>query len=112
MKIIDYDKPFNFSEKCNIGVVNSDAPFVVLLNDDTEVISSDWLEMMLGYMQETDVAMVGPLLLLEDGRVQSAGHSNTPVPDHFVKEYLEVTSVPFLCSNLLANVVESQGHAH
>ena len=85
MKIIDYDKPFNFSEKCNIGVVNSDAQFVVLLNDDTEVISSDWLEMMLGYMQETDVAMVGPLLLLEDGRVQSAGHSNTPVPDHFCK---------------------------
>lgn len=85
LKIIDYDRPFNFSEKCNIGVVNSDSPFFVLLNDDTEIITPDWLEMMLGQMQEPDVAMVGPLLLLEDGRVQSAGHSVTPVPDHFCR---------------------------
>ncbi|MEY4129350.1 MAG: hypothetical protein RIS81_1099, partial [Actinomycetota bacterium] len=52
LKIVNYEKEFNFSDKCNVGVVNSDAPFIVLLNDDTEVISEDWLEVMLGYMQE------------------------------------------------------------
>jgi GT2 family glycosyltransferase len=83
LKVIEYDKPFNFSDKCNLGVVNSDAPFFVLLNDDTEVISHDWLETMLGYLQEPDVAMVGPMLLLEDGRIQSAGHSHTPFPHNF-----------------------------
>ena len=83
LRIINYEKEFNFSDKCNLGVVSCDTPFFLLLNDDTEVISEDWLETMLGYLQERDVAMVGPMLLLEDGRIQSAGHSHTPVPHNF-----------------------------
>ncbi|MDA3016890.1 MAG: glycosyltransferase [Actinomycetota bacterium] len=83
LRIVNYEKEFNFSDKCNLGVVNSDTPFFVLLNDDTEVISEDWLEIMLSYLQEPDVAAVGPMLLLEDGRIQSAGHSHTPDPHNF-----------------------------
>ena len=83
LKIVEYDKPFNFSEKCNIGAVNTDAPLVLLLNDDTEVISPDWLETMVGHISESDVAMVGPLLVYEDNRIQSAAHSNTPTPHNF-----------------------------
>ena len=70
LRIVNYEKEFNFSDKCNLGVVSSDTPFFVLLNDDTEVISEDWLEIMLSYQQEPDVAAVGPMLLLEDGRIQ------------------------------------------
>jgi len=73
--VVGYDKPFNYSEKCNLGVVQGDEEYVVLLNDDTEIITPSWLEVMLSYMNEPDVAMVGPMLLLEDGRIQSAGHS-------------------------------------
>jgi O-antigen biosynthesis protein len=87
LKVIEYDKPFNFSDKCNIGVVNSDAPLILLLNDDTEVISPDWLETMVGHITESDVAMVGPLLLYEDGRIQSAGHSNTHSLHNFCAGY-------------------------
>jgi glycosyltransferase involved in cell wall biosynthesis len=87
LKIIDYDKPFNFSDKCNVGVVNSDAPLILMLNDDTEVISPDWLETMVGHIAEEDVAMVGPLLLYEDGRIQSAGHSNTHSLHNFCAGY-------------------------
>ena len=83
LRIVNYEKEFNFSDKCNLGVVSSDAPFFVLLNDDTEVISEDWLEVMLSHLQEPDVAAVGPMLLLEDGRIQSAGHSHTPYPHNF-----------------------------
>ena len=83
LKIVEYDKPFNFSEKCNIGAVNTDAPLVLLLNDDTEVISPDWLETMVGHISESDVAVVGPLLVYEDNRIQSAAHSNTPTPHNF-----------------------------
>ena len=83
LRIVDYDKPFNFSEKCNLGAVNTDAPLVLLLNDDTEVISPDWLETMVGHISESDVAMVGPLLVYEDNRIQSAAHSNTPTPHNF-----------------------------
>ncbi len=83
LKVVNYEKKFNFSDKCNLGVVNSDGPFFVLLNDDTEVISEDWLDVMLGHLQEPDVAAVGPMLLLEDGRIQSAGHSHTSYPHNF-----------------------------
>jgi GT2 family glycosyltransferase len=83
VRLVSYDKPFNFSAKCNLGAVLSDGEYLLLLNDDTEVIDEDWLETMASYLENSDVAMVGPLLLLEDGRIQSAGHSNTPSPHNF-----------------------------
>ena len=78
--LVWYDKPFDFSDKCNLGIVHSTGDIVVLLNDDTEIISNDWLEILLGFLEDKDVAMVGPLTVLEDGRVQSAGHGNNPLP--------------------------------
>ena len=52
----------------------------MLLNDDTEVISANWIETLVGLLQEPDVGMVGPMLVLADGRVQSAGHHYAPTP--------------------------------
>ena len=78
--LVWYDKPFDFSDKCNLGVVHSTGDIVVLLNDDTEIESSDWLEVLTGFLEDEEVAMVGPLTVLEDGRVQSAGHGNNPLP--------------------------------
>jgi GT2 family glycosyltransferase len=75
VRIVTFYDEFNFAAKCNIGVVNGDGKYVLLLNDDTEVITPEWIEQMVGFFQEDDVGMVGPLLLLEDGRIQSAGHS-------------------------------------
>ncbi len=83
VKIVQYSKPFNFSEKCNIGFAHSEGEVILLLNDDMEIISPDWLETMLGHVLETDVGMVGPMLLLEDSRIQSASHSNTPTPHSY-----------------------------
>ncbi len=83
LKIVRYNKPFNFSEKCNIGFVHSEGEVILLLNDDMEIISPDWLETMLGHVLETDVGMVGPMLLLEDRRIQSASHCNNPRPHNF-----------------------------
>jgi glycosyltransferase involved in cell wall biosynthesis len=82
-KVIAYDKPFNFSDKCNVGFLNSSGEIIILLNDDTEVITGDWLVTLVALMTEPDVGIVGPMLLLEDGRIQSAGHSNTPSPHNF-----------------------------
>ncbi len=83
VKVVQYSKPFNFSEKCNIGFAHSKGEVILLLNDDMEIISPDWLETMLGHVLETDVGMVGPMLLFEDSRIQSASHSNTPSPHNF-----------------------------
>lgn len=80
VSLVWYDKPFDFSDKCNIGVVHSDGDIVVLLNDDTEIDSPDWLEVLVGFLEDDNVAMVGPLTVLEDGRIQSAGHGNNTLP--------------------------------
>lgn len=77
---IDYDRPFNFAEKVNLAAVNTDADYLLLLNDDTEIISPDIVETMLSYFEDQGVGLVGPMLLYEDGTIQSAGHFFNPVP--------------------------------
>lgn len=77
---IDYDRPFNFAEKVNLAAVNTDADYLLLLNDDTEIVSPDIVETMLSYFEDSGVGLVGPMLLYEDGTIQSAGHFFNPVP--------------------------------
>lgn len=83
LKLIPYDKPFNFASKCNLGAVMATGEYLLMLNDDTEITDDQWLHVLAGYLEEPDVAMVGPMLLLEDGRIQSAGHANNPSPHNF-----------------------------
>jgi glycosyltransferase involved in cell wall biosynthesis len=78
VKVVWYSKPFDFSEKCNIGALHASGEIVILLNDDTEIFSGDWIETLISYFEDDDVAVVGPLTMLEDGRIQSAGHCNSP----------------------------------
>lgn len=80
VRIVWYDKPFDFSDKCNLGAIKSSGDILLMLNDDTEVRSRDWIETIISYLQDDDVAMVGPMTVLEDGRIQSAGHCNNPTP--------------------------------
>jgi glycosyltransferase involved in cell wall biosynthesis len=80
VKVVPYDAPFNFSDKCNVGVRQSSGDVVVLLNDDVYVDDPTWLHALVAMLQLPDVAMAGPLLVLEDGRIQSAGHTNEPTP--------------------------------
>jgi GT2 family glycosyltransferase len=78
VKVVWYPKPFDFSEKCNIGALHASGEIVILLNDDTEIFSGDWIETLISYLEDDDVGAVGPLTMLEDGRIQSAGHCNSP----------------------------------
>ena len=80
MMIVDYDQAFNFAVKNNIGVAHSSGEFVLLLNDDTEIISPDALETMLAFFADPTVGIVGPILHFEDGTIQSAGHIFSPDP--------------------------------
>lgn len=81
--LVRYEKPFNFASKCNLGAVMATGEYLLMLNDDTEISDEQWLHILAGYLEELDVAMVGPMLLLEDGRIQSAGHANNPSPHNF-----------------------------
>jgi GT2 family glycosyltransferase/glycosyltransferase involved in cell wall biosynthesis len=64
---------FNFSRLINQAVAAVDSPYVVLLNNDTEVLSPDWIEVLLGFAKLPHVGAVGARLLYPDGRVQHAG---------------------------------------
>ena len=72
--VVGWDLPFNFSEKCNAGALAASGEHLVFLNDDTEVIDGNWLEVLVGFIREPDVGAAGLRLLFSDGRLQHAGH--------------------------------------
>ncbi len=73
IRILDFDAPFNYSAINNYAVGNANGEYVILLNNDTEVISPDWMESMLEHAQRTEVGAVGIKLLYPDDTVQHAG---------------------------------------
>lgn len=64
---------FSFAHLNNRAVEQCDTPYVLLLNNDTEVMEPKWLSQMMGYAQIPGVGSVGARLLYADGRVQHAG---------------------------------------
>ena len=72
-RVIIDPEPFNYSRINNAAVAQTDAPFVVLMNNDTEVITPDWIEAMLGQARRARVGAVGALLLYEDETIQHGG---------------------------------------
>jgi GT2 family glycosyltransferase len=74
LSVIRYDKPFNHSEMNNIAVASVDSEFVLLMNNDIEIISDDWLEQLIATAQmDNAIAAVGALLIYPDGKVQHGG---------------------------------------
>ena len=70
----EFTKPFNFSEKCNVGALRATGERLVFLNDDVEVISDRWLENLVGPLDEPDVGLTGAKLYFSDSSIQHAGH--------------------------------------
>jgi GT2 family glycosyltransferase len=91
VSLVWYDKPFDFSDKCNVGVFASQGDIIILLNDDIEIDTANWIETLISYLDDDDVAMVGPLTRLEDGRIQSAGHGHVGGP-HNLSSGLDIDS--------------------
>lgn len=73
IKVVDIDSEFNYSYLNNQAVKQAKGEFIVLLNNDTEVITEKWIEEMLGYAKQKHVGTVGPKLLYPDGTIQHAG---------------------------------------
>jgi len=68
-----FSKPFNFSEKCNVGASQATGEFLLFLNDDIRILEKDWLSALLGPFKEKGVGAVSPKLLYENDLVQHAG---------------------------------------
>ncbi|HYP12380.1 MAG TPA: glycosyltransferase family 2 protein, partial [Bryobacteraceae bacterium] len=72
--LVPYTNPvFNLAEKINIGARRATGEHLIILNDDTEVLSRDWIEHMLRYSQQPSVGAVGAKLLFPNNRIQHAG---------------------------------------
>lgn len=72
-KVISYDKAFNYSAINNFAVNHADGQLVLLLNNDIEVITPEWLEEMVSLAIKPDAGAVGAKLYYPDGRIQHAG---------------------------------------
>lgn len=68
-----YDGKFNFSKKMNFAFKYVDTEHVIILNDDTEVISNDWIEALLSFSTRESIGTVGAKLLYPNDRIQHAG---------------------------------------
>ena len=73
VRVLRYDRPFNYSAINNFAVAQASGEVLCLLNNDTEVISPDWLEEMVGHLCQEKVGVVGAKLYYPDGRVQHGG---------------------------------------
>jgi len=73
IRVIEFDEDFNFSRLNNAASRVASGEHLLFLNNDTEVISPDWIESLLEHSQRKDVACVGAKLLYPDGTIQHAG---------------------------------------
>ena len=73
IRILKYDDVFNYSAINNFAVREAKGPLLCLLNNDTEVISGNWLSEMVAELSQDRVGAVGAKLLYSDGTVQHAG---------------------------------------
>ena len=73
IKIVKWKGKFNYSAINNFGFRETGGEHILLLNNDVEVISPDWLQEMLMYSQREDVGAVGAKLYYPDYTIQHAG---------------------------------------
>ena len=72
-RVLTYDGEFNYSAINNAGAAAAEGEYVLFLNDDTEVITPDWIERLVSEAQQPGVGIVGAKLLFPDGLVQLGG---------------------------------------
>ncbi len=72
-KLVKWDGIFNYSAINNYGIQYAKGDYILLLNNDTEVIEPDSLRSMLAICQRNEVGIVGAKLLYDDNTVQHAG---------------------------------------
>jgi glycosyltransferase involved in cell wall biosynthesis/GT2 family glycosyltransferase len=70
---VRYDKPFNFSDKCNLGAQAATGSRLIFFNDDVESGQRDWIENLIEPLENPEVGAVAPKLLYATGKIQHAG---------------------------------------
>ncbi|MBO5353629.1 MAG: glycosyltransferase [Lachnospiraceae bacterium] len=73
IKVVTWREGFNYSKINNFGFKYAKGDYIVLLNNDIEILTPDWLEQMLMYTQRKEVGAAGMMLYYPDDTIQHAG---------------------------------------
>jgi GT2 family glycosyltransferase len=73
VKVIPYDKPFNYSDMNNAAASHAKGDILLLMNDDVEVLKDDWLDEIVGHFADDKCGIVGAKLLFSKRTIQHAG---------------------------------------
>lgn len=73
IKVLNYQQVFNYSAINNFAVKKAQGSIIGLVNNDIEVINTEWLDEMVSHACRTDIGCVGAKLYYPDGRIQHAG---------------------------------------
>ena len=73
IRLLHYDKPFNYSAINNYAVSQAKGSLIVLMNNDIEILSDGWLVEMVSNISRPDIGCVGAKLYYPDGKLQHAG---------------------------------------
>lgn len=81
-RVVACPGPFNYARIVNRGIDHSSADFIVTLNNDTILVTPDWLERMVSLASLPDVGIVGACLLDQDGGREHESIVIAPYPQH------------------------------
>lgn len=125
VQVIRHPGKFNFSEICNFASSQVSTEYLCFLNNDTEVISTSWLQSMLLHAREPGVGLVGSKLFYPDGSIQHVGIAtgvyrlafhpfdgmsvSTPNYQPIKEKCYEVTGVTFAAALIRKSIFDSQG---
>ncbi|MBL7663280.1 glycosyltransferase [bacterium] len=106
-KIITFNEEFNYSKACNLGAEHAEGEYLLFLNNDTEVISKDWLTELIRMASLPGIGMVGAKLLYPWGEVQHAGvalglHTVGHIYLYSKANHFDIFGSPNIYRNLLA----------
>lgn len=73
IRVLRHPQPFNYAAMNNLAAQQARGEYLVLLNNDTAIVHSDWLGALLNHAQRPEVGVVGAKLLHPSGLVQHAG---------------------------------------
>ena len=118
-RVVHHPGPFNYSALINLGRASNDAAYMITLNNDTLVISRDWMEALLEQAQRPEVAVVGARLLYPSGRPQHEGIAVGNVRGGYMAANLDagwmgrvirnVTAVSGACQMIKTSVFDELG---
>jgi O-antigen biosynthesis protein len=104
VRVIQYPEKFNYSKICNAASEVATGEFLCFLNNDTEVLSSNWLGSMVAHAKNPSVGLVGAILKYPNGTIQHMGVAlgYTGVAGHPGRGQLPTQCLPSECFQVSA----------